>query len=225
MKQWFVPVDLIRTYYGEEVAIYFEWMNFFLKWILPPGIAGLVFWILNCFFFDPESSPLNAIFAIVMSIWAALFAINWRKHERSLCISWDNMYQNEHQIQQIREDFVGTPKFNPVTELIEPDYPESERLLRYIESFLISSLLLSVIFVYLVAAYNITGVIQENGKHLHEFFYIHWLGDMAKEGAIFDANTNWNLIPSIAQTIITMLLNGQYRKYAVHLTDRENHKY
>lgn len=96
MKNWFVPVNLIREYYGEEVAIYFEWMNFFLKWVFPPAVLGFVSWILNNLFYDPESSPLNAFFSIVMSIWAALFAINWKKHERSLNITWDNLYKSDH---------------------------------------------------------------------------------------------------------------------------------
>lgn len=225
MKHWLVPVDLIRDYYGEEVAMYFEWMNFFLRWVLPPGVLGLVSWILNNLLFDPESSPLNAFFAIAMSIWAALFSINWRKHERSLAVTWDNLWTNDHQVEQIREEFVGEPAVNPVTEKVEPDYPESARAQRYLESLLFSAVSLVIIFVYLVAAYNITGVIVEDGQHFHTQFYIHWLGDLAKEGALFDANTNWNIIPSLAQTILTMLLNGQYRKYSVVLTDRENHKY
>lgn len=48
---------------------------------------------------------------------------------------------------------------------------------------------------------------------------------MAKEGAIFDANTNWNQIPSVTQTILTMLLNFKFRELARQLTERENHKY
>ena len=26
---WFLSVDIIREYYGDEIAIYFAWMNFF----------------------------------------------------------------------------------------------------------------------------------------------------------------------------------------------------
>jgi hypothetical protein len=52
MKGWFVPVEQIRDYYGEEIAIYFEWMNFFLRWMIFPSVIGLGFWILNQFFFE-----------------------------------------------------------------------------------------------------------------------------------------------------------------------------
>lgn len=47
MKLWFVPVDLVRDYYGDEIAIYFEWMNFFQRWMVIPAFLGLAFWILN----------------------------------------------------------------------------------------------------------------------------------------------------------------------------------
>ena len=31
LKHILVPTDLIREYYGDEVTIYFEWMNFFIS--------------------------------------------------------------------------------------------------------------------------------------------------------------------------------------------------
>jgi len=31
LKNWFVPTDLVREYYGESVAIYFAWMNHFIS--------------------------------------------------------------------------------------------------------------------------------------------------------------------------------------------------
>ena len=51
------------------------------------------------------------------------------------------------------------------------------------------------------------------------------LASLAEEGAIFDANTNMNFIPSIGQIICTIILNTIYRQVAEFCTDRENHKY
>ena len=198
MKRWLAPVDHIRSYYGEEVAIYYEWMNFFLRWMMVPAVLGLTTRVFNTFYFgDTGHSPLNALFSIFISIWAALFAIKWKQHQRSLKILWDNLNRSERNFKQIREAFVGVPKINPVTEQVEPYYPSKERYMRYLESLVVCFVLLMVIFVYLVAMYNITGVITEEGK-FHSLFYIEWLADFAKEGAIFDAQTNWVLIPTIA---------------------------
>lgn len=38
------PVRRIRAYYGEEVALYFAWMNHFTCWLVLPAIAGLTYY-------------------------------------------------------------------------------------------------------------------------------------------------------------------------------------
>lgn len=31
LKHWLVPTDLVREFYGDEVAMYFSWMNFLIS--------------------------------------------------------------------------------------------------------------------------------------------------------------------------------------------------
>ena len=31
LKHWFVPTDMVREYYGDEVAMYYSWMNFLIS--------------------------------------------------------------------------------------------------------------------------------------------------------------------------------------------------
>lgn len=31
LKHWFVPTEMIRDYYGENVAMYYSWMNFLIS--------------------------------------------------------------------------------------------------------------------------------------------------------------------------------------------------
>ena len=50
-----MPIDIIREYYGDEIAVYFDWMNFFQKWIGVPAIFGIIFRILNMIFFENPS--------------------------------------------------------------------------------------------------------------------------------------------------------------------------
>ena len=90
-KHYFIDDFVVREYYGEEVALYFTWMNYFLKWILVPAMVAAVFRTLNCFFYeDLSKSPLNALFAIGMAFWGSLFAANWKRNEHSLKIIWNN---------------------------------------------------------------------------------------------------------------------------------------
>ena len=111
-----MPVELIRSYYGDEIAIYFEWMNHFLKWIAVPAAFGCCFYILNQFFYDPSKSSLNAAYSIGMAFWGTCFAIFWLRRERGLKLLWDNIYSSKRDAFYIRENFVGEMRFNPITE-------------------------------------------------------------------------------------------------------------
>ena len=31
LKHWFVPTELIREYYGDNVAMYYSWMNYLIS--------------------------------------------------------------------------------------------------------------------------------------------------------------------------------------------------
>jgi hypothetical protein len=37
----FVNTNEIRDYYGDETAIYFEWMNYFQSWLLMPAVFAI----------------------------------------------------------------------------------------------------------------------------------------------------------------------------------------
>lgn len=80
-----------------------------------------------------------------------------------------------------------------------------------------------MVIVYLIAAYNITGVILPGTKY--NDFVIEPLAALAADGAIFDAKTYMNFVPTIGQVVCTMILNQYFGKVARWCTDRENHKY
>lgn len=225
MVHWLMPVPPIREYYGEDIGIYFEWMNYFLSSMFIPGVLGLLVWILNQSFFEnPAKSPLNALFSIFMAFWGALFSIYWSVHQRSLKILWDNLLEAERGLEETREEFKGEPKMNPVTEKVEPHYSSSKRLCRYIESVFIIIPCFAVVFVFLVIFYNLTGIItvEEHGENV---FLIPFIAELAAPDGLFDANSNMAYIPSILQVLITMTLNKYFREIAKFATDRENHKY
>ena len=46
-SNWFLSVEIIRDYYGDEIAIYFAWMNYFQKWIVIPAIFGFFIFCYN----------------------------------------------------------------------------------------------------------------------------------------------------------------------------------
>ena len=44
----FQPLDHIRTYYGEKIAIYFAWLGYYTSVLVLPSIVGLIIFIIGC---------------------------------------------------------------------------------------------------------------------------------------------------------------------------------
>ena len=105
---------MIRSYYGDETAIYFEWMNKTNFLLSIPGTVSTFVFIGNLFYWDIETSPGSAIFSIVMSVWGSIFIVLWRRHSNGLRFLWDDNIENS--TEDLRKEFEGTIKINPITD-------------------------------------------------------------------------------------------------------------
>jgi anoctamin-7 len=50
------PLDHIREYFGERIAIYFAWLGFYTGWLLPAALVGLVVFLYGLFTLDHNVS-------------------------------------------------------------------------------------------------------------------------------------------------------------------------
>ena len=41
------PLDDVADYFGEGVALYFAWLQFYTQWLVGPAIAGSLLFILQ----------------------------------------------------------------------------------------------------------------------------------------------------------------------------------
>jgi anoctamin-7 len=39
------PLDAIRNYFGEQIAIYFAWLGFYTGWLIPVSVIGVLVFI------------------------------------------------------------------------------------------------------------------------------------------------------------------------------------
>jgi hypothetical protein len=64
MKSYEAPVSDFRAYYGESIAIYFEWCNFMAKWMLIPAIASVLLYLHEKIFaLDSDTDWYNSAFS------------------------------------------------------------------------------------------------------------------------------------------------------------------
>jgi len=200
----YLDTEKIRSYYGDESAMYFEWMNYFQRWLLIPSIFAIVVSFTVVYVYDVKTSPFAGVFSIGMSLWGTVFLVAWRRHCRGLNVSWDD-YVVEHDAEDLRKEFKGEHYINPVTDLPDTFYPRNKLMMMYLKSFLVCFPCWCVCCFVIVCFLNATGVIRPH--HHGGLFDFPLLSGLADDGAIFDPNYNANMAVSIGQAVVTIIMN------------------
>jgi len=229
-----VPLDEIRDYYGEEIAFYFAWMSFLSKWLLIPGIFGVITMAQRWWRQDTiDEDEYTPFYGLGCFIWAIVYCRFWKRQEHRLAYSWGTYAQSAYERKGyfLRPEFKGTPRKSPVTGAMEMYYPASRRRLKYIVSALITVVLLGVAFFVMIMSLNLQGYIQPKrdperwGEHHRHPFHVPALSLLAEEGQIFDAASTWKcLTPVVLHVLCIFSMNYVYRRIAERMTDWENHE-
>ncbi|KAJ9058098.1 hypothetical protein DSO57_1015894 [Entomophthora muscae] len=97
-SKWRVDYDdltLARNHFGEELAYYFAFIDFYFTWLFIPAIFGLVF----NFFFDVGST----ICGILNLTWATIFLKVWSRRQTDLAAKWE--VTNASKVEKVRPEF------------------------------------------------------------------------------------------------------------------------
>jgi len=107
------PIDKVRDYFGEEVAIYFAWLGFYTSWLwfaTAVGSVVFIFWIGGLAaktqpFWEQASNWSSAVYAVFLSIWATFFLEFWKRYQSKLTHNWGTM--NYEEDEQERVEYSG----------------------------------------------------------------------------------------------------------------------
>lgn len=196
-------------------------MNRFLLFLLVPAIFAIIVFIGNMTIYTNETSPLSGYYSLMMTFWGVVFTVFWRRHCHSLNVLWDG-YVTEHEYENLRKEFKGRLAINPVTDKPDTVFTFRERIPFYFVSAAVCIPCLALCIFVIICFLNMTGVIrpEDHGG----FFDIPTLSSMANEGAIFDPESNMNMVIGGVQALVTFVMNLAFRKVAVWTTNLENHK-
>ncbi|KAK1900613.1 Anoctamin-7 [Dissostichus eleginoides] len=136
------PLDHIREYFGEKIALYFAWLGNYHMSTKPPlrtpqcvSTAGTVF------------------FSAFMSLWAVTFLEFWKRTCSSLSHRWDcSEFQDIEE--RPRPEFTAMAPMtirNPVTGAEEPYFPENKRINRTLTGFMAIIIMVAVVLIFLMA--------------------------------------------------------------------------
>ncbi|KAL4629986.1 anoctamin-10 isoform X2 [Arapaima gigas] len=198
----FQPLDDIRHYFGESLALYFGFLEYFTLAMVPMAFIGIPYYL-----FDWEDYDKYVLFAVFNLVWSTVFLEMWKRCSASLAYSWGTLSRKKA-FEEPRPGFHGVLGINPVTGRQEPVYPYAKRQLRiYLVSvpFVLLCLYLStcVMMVYFSAENWVLG--------LHDEEPTFWTSLLL-------------YVPSIIYAVVIEIMNRIYRYVAEFLTNWENHR-
>lgn len=121
------PLELVRSYFGEPVGFYFGFLQFYLRWLVAPGILGIIFFILQLAFgqIDAPGIFLCSFFII---FWNVAFVDFWAREESRLRLRWGMTKFEQKAV--ARPQFRGEWGHNIVTGLWEEQFSFFKRSFR-----------------------------------------------------------------------------------------------
>ena len=91
-----VPGNLIRNYFGEKIAFYFEFLSHYTKWLMLPAVMGLmIFGFKTVLTYMVNNEHLATVekystlsYALLIIVWNTLVDETWIRKERYLALEW-----------------------------------------------------------------------------------------------------------------------------------------
>lgn len=203
-KSLYLPLNHIRNYFGEKIALYFAFLQTYTLWLIVPSIIGLPLFMAQVLVDD---SVYSAAFSIFMSLWLTAFFTKWRRQTSVHTFEWNTMsltkadrqrpefYGDERIGFYSKSGFVSLEQYPKFQNEINLYYPKWKRNLKY---FIVTPIIgLSLIVV-------ITGTF----------------------GLIFAAVVEEGFKPfsGAANAVFIIFMNAVYSKVAQKVTDWENHR-
>ncbi|XP_077966240.1 anoctamin-10-like [Styela clava] len=197
------PTDEIHSYFGDSITMYFSFLGYYTKALIPLVVFALPFYLTSSYWGQVES---YSGYAMLNLIWASVFLELWKRKSAELAYKFGTFQKREWE--EPRGSYRGPLGINPITGKQEPSYPDWKRKLRicFITGPIITLCIMSAVSLM--------------------FYYFSWDAYFAakydKVGTIMSKLLR--NIPSIVYSVLVLAANLFYRKLAEYLTDRENHR-
>mmetsp|Transcript_47156 Transcript_47156/g.75551 ORF Transcript_47156/g.75551 Transcript_47156/m.75551 type:complete len:954 (+) Transcript_47156:88-2949(+) len=103
LKWMWCPLPEIRNYFGEPVAFYFAFLQFYLKWLIAPAFVGTAFFIWQM---AAEELAVSGIpfLCFFMIFWSVAFVDFWYRAESRYRLQWG--------MTKFQQKAVARPQFN-----------------------------------------------------------------------------------------------------------------
>lgn len=192
----FHSADEIRRYFGETIALYFAFLEYFTFALIPMAVIGIPY-----YFFNWEVYDNYVLFAAFNLLWSAIILEVWKRCCAVMTYRWGTLLM-KRQFEEPRPGFHGVLGINPVTGKEEPVYSSFKRQLRI---YLVS---LPIVCLFLYLSLYVMMIYFEM-EHMAYLYHEENQSDLS----------SWILyLPSIMYAVVIEVLNRIYRFAAEFLT-------
>jgi hypothetical protein len=196
---WDIPVEDIRNYFGEKVALYNVFLGHYSYWLIIPGIIGIAFQLVVWGTLN-FSHPVLPFYSLVITVWSIFMLEYWKRREATTALTWG--MTDFEQLEQDRPEYKGDVIKSPVNGKDFTFYPPSKasRLLRHSIVVILSFIIMVIGTVAAIYIFR---------------FYLQGRSDTSSASST---------IASILNTVQITVFNMIYSYVASKLTDYENHR-
>eukprot|EP00475_Leptophrys_vorax_P017983 TRINITY_DN2456_c0_g1_i2.p1 TRINITY_DN2456_c0_g1~~TRINITY_DN2456_c0_g1_i2.p1 ORF type:complete len:707 (-),score=225.37 TRINITY_DN2456_c0_g1_i2:64-2184(-) len=195
------PLEDIRHYFGEDVALYFQFLEYYNRSLVIVAVLGLLFYVGGIAKLDFEhyyKAKGMWFFAIVMAVWGTLFIEFWKRIEATRRMIWGQSKFEENE--QTRPEFRGSWTRSPITGKLEERFPWFLKFVRQLVSQTVIFTYIICVIVCVVGVFLLRGILVSNNV------------------------SNGKVWAGIINSVQIQIFNVVYGKIAVWLNNFENHR-
>jgi len=204
------PVDAIRDYFGENIALYVSFTSFYTRYLIPTAILGVGQFALDKLL--GYSYYNTVIFALLNLILVTTFLEFWKRRSNKHAYSWGTLGKLRHK--KPRPEFRGEFGKHPITGEPEVQYPMEKTIKKLVfVSIPITFLCLVVAFILMLLSFEAD----------------NWMAIVLKDEETGQISTDLisqalSYVPTVVYSVIVLVMNQYYLHLAHHMTEWENHR-
>uniref|UniRef100_A0A674J2W8 Anoctamin n=1 Tax=Terrapene triunguis TaxID=2587831 RepID=A0A674J2W8_9SAUR len=216
-RKWnrYQPLDHIRRYFGEKIALYFAWLGEYNPAPLQEICESEDQYQMcplckEC----PQWSPERSFHSIFMSLWAVTFLEYWKRMNATLAHRWD-CSDFEDIEERPRPQFTAMAPMtmeNPITGAEEPYFPKQNRVKRVMAGLMIIIMMIAVVVMFLISIILYRAIVSILVSRSGNFLFVASASRIA------------SLTGSVVNLIFILILSKIYIALAHFLTKWEMHR-
>ncbi|XP_058452350.1 anoctamin-10 isoform X2 [Malaya genurostris] len=189
------PIDEIRDYFGESVAMYFSFVGFYTYALIVPTVLGLLQMALSE---ETETVPFFCVFYVA---WMKVFLELWKRKSSSHAYRWGTITMTN--LDEPRVGYHGKLGKDPITGKLTRHYPKWKT---YVQMYFVTA---PIILLCMSIAAFVT---------IFQFYVENYLAEL------YGLDSYILYVPSIVNAVYIAISTIAYDKLAIYLTDKENHR-